>query len=139
MPARHAKVAITVIALVIGSVVPGLAQSSCRTNPDTAAGIVNGLKGAFEGGDTLYLRTAGKPFAVPANIALVTTSTTCKAGVTAYNKARALNGGRAIKSAYVVALSPNGYAVVNPNDVAGNFTIMFLFDNAWALKQRIRG
>jgi hypothetical protein len=113
----------------------GAQASACRTDPDTAGVLVGRLKVAYAVMDTTRLRAQGDPVAVPSDIVLVTDSTTCAAGVTAYNA----TNGRGVTSAYVVALGESGFVVVDPQDRTGELLMMYVFDSQWRFKTAVGG
>jgi hypothetical protein len=126
----------TLAVLAAWAVGPIAAQTSyCRTNADTAGLFVGGLQRGYQVMDTTYLKAQGQPYAAPAAITLVTQSNTCKAGVTAYNQARGLTGSAAVTSAYVAALGKRGYVVMDPKEIMGEFTMMWVFDSRWTMKK----
>jgi hypothetical protein len=131
--------AILAILVVLGAG-PLVAQTSyCRTNADTAGSFVTRLQSYWGAVDTTYVKTQPEPWAYPADISLVTSSSTCGSGVNAYNRYRGLSGSAALTSAYVVALGTNGYVVIDPGETMGEFTALWVFDRRWRFSKVLAG
>lgn len=113
--------------------------AQCRVSSDTAGLYVNRLRVAYANLDTSYAKSQGDPVAAPSNISLVTSSITCKSGISAYNKTHGLTATSGIKSAYVIALGKKGYVVINPSQTSGEYTMMFIYDSKWVFKKAVGG
>lgn len=120
--------------LVISSLIAGVPNlavgQSCKAPSDTSSLLVNSLKVAFANVDSAFVTSQGQPFAQPSDIALVTDSLTCAAGIAAYNQ----ENGTAISSAWVIQIGTSGYAVVSPTNQVGEFKPYYLFNTSWQLK-----
>jgi hypothetical protein len=113
--------------------------AQCRVSSDTASLYVNRLRIAYANMDTSYVKSQGEPVAAPSDISLVTSSNTCKSGVSAYNKTHGLTTTSGINSAYVIALGRKGYVVINPSQTSGEYTMMFIYDSKWVFKKAVGG
>ena len=128
--------ALILITLVIGR--PALAQAtSCRANADTASAYVGKLKLMYSVADPGATAGQGLPYAGPAAISLVTSASTCKSAVGAYNKTNGFSGKNARSSAYVVSIGTSGYAVIDPTNMRGENVLVFVYDTSWRFKKAL--
>ncbi len=108
---------------------------ACRTASDTAGSFESQLKSLYTEADSASLVAQGHPYARPTAIALVTDTLVCAAAVTAYNT----RPGGSISSAFVYRLGTSGYAVVEPMNKAGEWTMMHIYNASWAFKLSVGG
>jgi hypothetical protein len=109
--------------------------SYCRTAADTAGPFLASLQGSYDIVDTVWMKSQGFPYATPEAVTLVTQPSTCKSAVAAYNKATGITP--PLASVYVAALGKKGYVIMNPQDHAGDYQSMWVFDTHWTMKQGI--
>lgn len=128
--------ALILVTLVSGR--PALAQAnSCRANADTASAYVGKLKLIYSVADPGATESQGLPYAAPTAISLVTSATTCKSAVSAYNKTNGFSGKNARNNAYVISIGTGGYAVIDPSNKRGENVLMFVYDTSWRFKKAL--
>jgi hypothetical protein len=108
---------------------------ACRTASDTAGSFELQLKGLYTNADSTSLVAQGHPYARPTAISLVTDTLVCAAAVAAFNT----KPGGSISSAFVYRLGTSGYAVVEPIDKAGEWTMMHIYNASWVFKLSVGG
>jgi hypothetical protein len=66
-----------------------------------------------------------------ADVSIVTDSTTCEAGLAAYNAQASQSPLDSVSAVFVVRSGPTRYVVVSPANAAGEFKIYLVFDDQW--------
>lgn len=123
---RHALV--VMFGLLIPSMSAAQTSPSCLTG-DEGEGLVIHLKEWMTVTDTADVRLRNTVYRIPvvdtAAVQLVTDARICARAAAAYPDTTA------DRPVYVVALGREGYAVLDPSDMAGEFRTVILFDRQW--------
>lgn len=117
-----------VCGLLFPSVSAAQASSSCLTG-DEGEGLVIHLKEWMTVTDTADVRLRNTVFRIPLvdtiAVQLVTDARICASAAAAYPDTTA------DRPVYVVTLGREGYAVLDPSDMAGEYRTVILFDRHW--------
>jgi len=120
--------------LSAGGASVGYGQSSpCLADSDIVIALRTRVSSIYSGTDSAKRVAAGQPWARFTNIQVVSDSSTCAAGVAAFNQKIGVAGTpAAVTSAYVLTLGGTGYAVVRTDylDPAGSAPV-FVFRSNW--------
>lgn len=115
---------------------PMLGQSSaCLSQPDSVREYLTMIRDYYAVTDPATDVAAGDPWASATDIKLVTKSSTCRAGVAAFNQVSgAVGTPQAEAAAYIFALGRSGFAYVRPGDTTGDKRTFYIFRSDWTYR-----